>query len=374
MRFLGVLGLGLVDLGMIRQRLGAEVTRDQLAHLGHGVFGKRHRVGTHIGDQADIALATRAIRLRTNPARCFMVRLVEKPSLRAASCCKVEVVNGGAGRRLRSLLPTSLTVRRPWAASFSAARAAIASCSLVRSNCSNFLPFNLVRRAVKSPSAWRSSASTVQYSRATKASISSSRSDDHAQGGALHAAGRKSALHLAPKHRREVEADQVVQRTARLLGVDHVMRKLARLGHGGLDRLGRDLGEHHAVQVLALGQATLLQDLADVPGDRLAFAIQVGREIDVVGQLGGLGDGVDVLLVALDHLVVHGEAMLGIDRPLLRLEVTHVTVGGQDVEVLAEVFVDRLRLGRRLDDEQVFCHVTRYPPSMARPVRAGLYI
>ena len=91
--------------------------------------------------------------------------------------------------------------------------------------------------------------------------------------------------------------------------------------------------------------------------DGLAFAIQVGREIDVVGRLGRLGDRVDVLFVALDDLVGHGEVVLGVDRPLLRLEVAHVAIGRQDLEVLAEVLVDRLGLGRRFDDEQVFCHV-----------------
>ncbi len=83
-----------------------------------------------------------------------------------------------------------------------------------------------------------------------------------------------------------------------------------------------------------------------MPADRLAFAIQVGRQIDVIGQLGRLGDRVDVLLVALDDLVGHGETVFGIDRALLRLQVAHVTVGGEDLEVLAEVFVDRLGLGR----------------------------
>ena len=100
------------------------------------------------------------------------------------------------------------------------------------------------------------------------------------------------------------------------------------------------------MHALAFDQAALLQDLADMPADRLAFAIQVGREIDVVSQLGCLGDRVDMLLVTLDHLVGHGETMLGIDRALLRLQVTHMAIGGQDLEVLAEVFVDRLGLGR----------------------------
>ena len=33
----------------------------------------------------------------------------ENPSFRAASCCSVEVVNGGAGERLRSLRSTFVT-------------------------------------------------------------------------------------------------------------------------------------------------------------------------------------------------------------------------------------------------------------------------
>jgi hypothetical protein len=37
-----------------------------------------------------------------------MVRCVVKPSLRAASCCRVEVMNGGAGLRLRCLRSTLL--------------------------------------------------------------------------------------------------------------------------------------------------------------------------------------------------------------------------------------------------------------------------
>src|SRR5262249_43381550 len=41
--------------------------------------------------------------------------------------------------------------------------------------------------------------------------------DDHAQRRRLHAPGRQAALNLAPEHRRQVEADQVVERAPRLL-------------------------------------------------------------------------------------------------------------------------------------------------------------
>jgi len=93
-----------------------------------------------------------------------------------------------------------------------------------------------------------------------------------------------------------------------------------------------------------------------MPADRLAFAVRVGSQIDVVGRTRGLGDRIDMLLVLLDGLVAHGETALGIDRALLRHQIAHMAVAGEDGEVLAEVFVDRLGLGGRFDDEQVLGH------------------
>jgi len=184
--------------------------------------------------------------------------------------------------------------------------------------------------------------------------------DDHAQRRALHAAGGQAALHLAPQHRGEVEADQVIQRAPRLLGVDQVVGDGARLRHRFLDRARGDLGEDHALHRLVLQQPAFLQDLGDVPADRLALAVRVGRQEDVVGALGGLGDGLDVLFVLLDQVVAHGETVVRIDRAFLRDQVAHVPIRGQDGEVLAEVFVDRLGLGGRFDDEQVLGHVSGF--------------
>jgi hypothetical protein len=58
-----------------------------------------------------------------------------------------------------------------------------------------------------------------------------------------------------------------------------------------------------------------------------------------------------VLLIALHHLIFHGEVVLGIDGPFLRHEIAHVAIGGQHLEILAEVLLDGLRLGRRLHDD-----------------------
>ncbi|MNI66501.1 hypothetical protein D3C73_1220690 [compost metagenome] len=108
-------------------------------------------------------------------ATCMVLRVV-KPSLREASCCSVEVVNGGAGRRLRSLLATSVTCRAPCAACWMRRRAASAVSPSVTVNCSNFCPSSLISLALKCCEGCAHSAAIDQYSRAMKASISSSRS------------------------------------------------------------------------------------------------------------------------------------------------------------------------------------------------------
>src|SRR3546814_20409074 len=69
-----------------------------------------------------------------------------------------------------------------------------------------------------------------------------------------------------------------------------------------------------------------------------------------------LGDGGDVLLVLLDQVVAHPEAVLRVDRALLGHQVADVAVRRQDGEVLAQVLVARLGLGRRFDDEEALGH------------------
>ena len=186
--------------------------------------------------------------------------------------------------------------------------------------------------------------------------------DDEAQGGALYPAGGEAAANLAPQQGREVEAHQVVERAARLLGVDHVHGDVARRGDGGLDRRLGDLVEHHALQDLALEQPLGLEDFRQMPGDGLPLAVRVGCEVDGVGFLDRLGDGVDVLGVALDEFVLHGERVVGVHGALLGHQIAHVAVGGEHFEVLAKVFFQRFRLGGRFDDQEGIGHKKRSVP------------
>src|SRR5665213_2765056 len=70
---------------------------------------------------------------------------------------------------------------------------------------------------------------------------------DHAQCRALHATRRQAASDFLPQQRREVEADQVIECAARLLGVDQRRGDLAGRGNRGADRILGDLVEGDAM-------------------------------------------------------------------------------------------------------------------------------
>jgi len=69
--------------------------------------------------------------------------------------------------------------------------------------------------------------------------------------------------------------------------------------------------------------------------------------------IGGLliGNGLDVFLAIARDLPGHLEAVLGVHGSVLRGQVAHMAVGGEDGVVRAEILVDRLGLGRRFDDD-----------------------
>jgi D-lyxose ketol-isomerase len=69
---------------------------------------------------------------------------------------------------------------------------------------------------------------TLQYSCALEQLDLALAVDDQAQRHRLHAARRLGAGQLAPQHRRQGEADQIIERAAGAVGVDQILVELAR--------------------------------------------------------------------------------------------------------------------------------------------------
>jgi hypothetical protein len=167
---------------------------------------------------------------------------------------------------------------------------------------------------------------------------------------------------LLPQHRRDLVAVEAVEDPSRLLGVDEALVDCAGLAERPLDRVLRDLVEDHPAN-----RDLRLQDLEQVPGDCLAFAVFVRREQQLVGALQRPLQLRDLaLLVGIDHverleavLDVHPEArprlLLQLLRDLRRTvgKVADVADARLDDVIATEVARDGLRLRRALHDYEL---------------------
>ncbi len=143
--------------------------------------------------------------------------------------------------------------------------------------------------------------------------------DEEAHGHALDPAGREPRGDLAPQQRADGVADQTVEHAPGLLRVDQARVDRARVLERVEDRLLGDLVEDHAPH----GHLRLEQ-LDQVPADRLALAVLVRRDVELVGVLErGLELLDDVLLARRDD--VHGlEALVDVHpeaSPALALDI-----------------------------------------------------
>ena len=191
----------------------------------------------------------------------------------------------------------------------------------------------------------------------------------------LHAPGRLRARKLAPQHRRQREADEIVEGAARQIGFDQRPVDLARLCERGKDRLLGDGVEGHTFDVHAfLDGFLLLEDLEQMPGDGFAFAIRVGRQNELVGALYRFRDLANDLLGAAVDLPRHLEVLIGRHRAVLRRQVAHVSERGDHLIVASKVFIDGLGLRGRFHDNDVHFELSGLGWAGAKVVRRPLLI
>ena len=89
-----------------------------------------------------------------------------------------------------------------------------------------------------------------------------------------------------------------------------------------------------------------------MPGDRLAFAIGVGGEVDFFGALGGRFQFLYNGPLVIGHAVFRFKVVLDVDRQPALQQIAHVAHGGHDRVTIAEITADAARFGGRFDDDQ----------------------
>ena len=133
-------------------------------------------------------------------------------------------------------------------------------------------------------------------------------------------------------------------------------------GRGGpQDRFLGDLAEHHP-----LDRDLGLQRFQEMPGDRLALAVTISGEVELVGVLEQPFEFSDLLLLVDVDDVVGREVVVDVDAELAERAALHLrghlrggrdvpdmANGGLDVEIRPEVARDVRDLPRGLDDHEL---------------------
>ena len=132
--------------------------------------------------------------------------------------------------------------------------------------------------------------------------------DQDPGGDALHPACRKLRHDLLPQHGRDLVAVEPVEDAARLLGVDQPIVDLARVVDRLPDRLRGDLVEDHPAH-----RHARLQRLQQMPGDGLALAVLIRREVELAGVLQQRLELGDLSLLVSRDDVERLEAVVDVD-------------------------------------------------------------
>ena len=252
--------------------LRAITLADQLARGGQRLLGKAQRVGTHIGDQADGALGAQL--------HAFIELLCDR---HGAPRRHIELARslllkrrGDKGRRRRAALFRTLDGRD---GKLPARNVALdLECFLLA------VQLALLAVAIVAGGEGAGLVQTAQEDIERPVFLRHKGLDlffpfhDKTGRNGLHTPGRQAAPHLLPQQRTELITDDPVEDAPRLLRIDEIIVDVARLLNAARDDVFRDFIEGHALRLAVRQSEQLLQ----MPGNGLSFAVRVGCEIDAV--------------------------------------------------------------------------------------------
>ena len=339
--FLGVLRLGAVFARGLGQVVQAELLTHMATDGADRLLGQLHAVGPHVADQAGGLTADfhTFIELLGDPHSSL--------GTKAQLAAGVHLERAGHERRLRVALdPAALDAEDAEIAGFDG--------FLRRSRLVGIVDVELVELlAVQmgQPGGERRASGRREmrldrpvFARLERLDLGFALADQP-QGDGLHPAGAAAAGQLAPQHRGQGEADEVVQCTPGEVGLDQRLVQVAGMRHGVLHGGFGDLVERDALYINALQHLLLFQHRPDVPRYGLAFAIRVGGEPETVGTLHRLRDGGDLAGAALIGGPIHGKAFLGPHAAILGGKVAHMAEAGEHGKATTQILVDGLGFG-----------------------------
>ena len=367
--------LGLVDVGFLRDVVVAERRRDVGAARGLRLDRDVHRVGSHVGDEADGAVVERDAFIELLRGLHGLVR--GEPhggagGLLERACDERRRSELAAGRSLLvGDMPRGCIVDE-LAQGFRLLL--VGNVGVLAVDLREFRAEGPSRRGFRmeqrfeDPVFLRDERQDFAFAFA-----------DQAECHGLHASGADAAFDARPQQRADLVSDDAVEHAARLLGVHAVHVDLAGRLERAVDGAAGDLVEGDAVEVRLLVDPA--QDFLQVPRDGFPFAVRVRRQIDVDRVLRGGLEFAEVVAARLAFLVLRREVVFDVDAERVFGQVADVTHRGLDDVFGRQDAPDRTRFRGGFHDNQLFAHAVysgkcrdsaRFFPYSAS-VRAGLF-
>ena len=165
---------------------------------------------------------------------------------------------------------------------------------------------------------------------------------DKAQGHRLYPPGRNAAFDGFPQQGGNFIAHQTIQHAAGLLSLEQARIDGAGMFQSFFHRAGSDFVELDAFDIFGL----VADNLGDVPGDGLALAVGVGRQIDGVGFGGGFTQGADDFFFTHDGFVTGREVAAFVHAYFFGGQIADMPHAGLHRVFVAQKFFYGLHLGR----------------------------
>ena len=354
-RFLSIFRLAAVKARLFGSIIVAEALGNRIASRHDRAHVHLHAIGTHVGDRARFVERLRATHRMAGGeaelARCFLLQ-------------------GGSGERRRgiSLERLGLDVLDREAPAIDCGLGGHRAAFVAEGHLVELVARELDQPRIESrPVMLHASDDGPIFLRPEGLDLPLPLADQP-QGDRLDAARALGTGQLAPQHRREREAEQVIECATGKVSLHQITVDLARGFHSVGDCLLGDRVEGHPLH-LGGQRLALLQQVEDVPADRFPFAVGVSREDEAVALLRGIGDGLHLLAIALVgiDLPVHREVLVRAHAAVLGRQVADVAVAGEDLVIPPKVFLDGFGLGRRFDDNELHC-------GFSVPLRVYVYV
>ena len=328
---LRALGLGLIVANLVI--LLAEELNNLLLGLRQSLTRQIDRVGTHIGDQTLLVQTL-----------CQRHRLRHRHTQLTA--CLLLQGRGGEGGRGNTLRRFLLALHHRETCAF----ATFEECHSLLALLETAAQFGTEHRLlVALGDKLRHNAEVIRRFEVDNLALAlNQQSHRHT----LHTTCRQTRLDLLPQHGRKLETHQTVQHATSLLSIDQIHIYGTRLLDCAEDRLLGNFVEHNTFGRLD-GQT---QHLREVPSDSLSLAVLIGSQpygLDAVSQLAQLRNH---LFLIVGDLIDRTESTIEVDTQILLCEVANMAETRLHDIVFTQKFLDRLGLGRRLDDYQIFLH------------------